>query len=107
MPHRKDILRELKKLYNKKGPNRYMLTIHLNSFKTDNQEYFKAFNQLLQENLITVMESDDLKAVAINPDKIEDVKKELRNSYTDPKLWIAILITTVIILWAITGLLSK
>jgi hypothetical protein len=103
LPYRKKILQELKKLHDKNGPGRYILVNHLKFFKPGNQEFFEAVNQLLNEKLIKVISSDELKAISLNLDKIDEIKKEV----TNPKFWIMTLIAFAIFLWIVISFLLR
>ncbi len=98
---RKKILKELYTFYEEKGPDNYVLADTLKCFSPRNEKFLAAVNGLLREELIKGIapgikakgSTQDRVAIAINPAKIREIKKEIRNWYKDPKFWITVLLT--------------
>ena len=111
MNHRYGILRDVYKFYVKKGPHNYGLVHAFPSFFKGNPEYLAALNQLIDEKLIlsTSVPSDttreNLVAIGINPDRLEDIRKELSPWYRDPKFFIPTIIGVLGLLWAVLTIL--
>jgi hypothetical protein len=100
MLYRRKILYELKKIHDKKGPDSFILTTNLKTFRPGDQQYLKAINQLLNENLIKAISSENLSAIAINPVRIANIKKELNSWHTNPRFWITSLIAVAVLAMA-------
>ena len=108
MKYRKAILKELYKLYEEKGPDKYVLADTLKSFKPGDERYLSTVNQLLREDLILCVEAlDKHVATGLNPKKLKIVEKELRLWYQDPKFWISIIIALGALIWAILEFMLK
>ncbi len=90
--YRRDILLELKRLHDTRGPDSYVLTNNLRSFQPDNREYLMELNQLIHDGVVRIMSSNELKAVTLNPEKMRYIKNELSRWYTSPKFWVPLLI---------------
>jgi len=103
MSLRKKILKELYTFYEEKGPDNYVLADTLKCFSPGNEKFLATINGLLKEELIKGITSgikakgstQDRVAIAINPAKIREIKKEIRSWYEDPKFWITVLLTIV------------
>jgi hypothetical protein len=104
MKYRKYILQELKRIYDRKGPDSYTLVHNMKTFKPGNQDYHKSFNRLIHEEMVRVMSSDGLQAIALNPERIDIIRKEIYVWYTSPKFWLTSLTVFVIIAWVMVGL---
>jgi hypothetical protein len=96
--HRRNILIELIKNHDKKGPDCYVLTTNLKTFRPGDQQYLKAINGLLYEDLIIAITSDNLNAIAINPYKVEHIKQELDFLRTDTKIWLTAFIVSAVLI---------
>jgi hypothetical protein len=96
--YRRKILLELIKNHDKKGPDCYVLTTNLKTFRPGDQQYLKAINGLLYEDLIIAITSDNLNAIALNPYKIEHIKQELNSLRTDTKIWLTAFIASVVLI---------
>ena len=112
MSLRKKILKELYTFYEEKGPDSYVLADTLKSFSPGNEKFLAAVSGLLRKELIKGVASgikaegstQDRLAIAINPAKIREIKKEIRNWYEDPKFWITVLLTIgglIVAIWQI------
>jgi hypothetical protein len=95
--YRRKILTELKKIHDKKGPDSYILTTNLKTFRPGDQQYLKAVNQLLNEDLIKAISSENLSAIAINPFRIAHIRMELNSWHTIPRFWITSLIAVAVL----------
>jgi hypothetical protein len=111
MNHRYGIIRDVYKFYVKRGPHNYGLAHRFPSFVEGNPEYVAALNQLMYEKLILYesVPSDttgkNLLAIGINPDSLEDIRKELSPWYRDPKFLIPAIIGVLGLLWAVLTIL--
>ena len=100
MGYRKRILRELKDLYDQKGHDAYTFLDPQNILKKPgNDAYAAAVNTLLAERLIIGISTAGKKpAFRLNPDLIDEIKKELDWCRSPISQWI---ITSII---AVCGL---
>lgn len=105
MSYRRRILSRLKDFYDKEGPPGLLILDPIDILgKPGNQKYVAAINQLLAEGLILgkLGGESNKPAFAPNPDKINDIEKELR-WYSDPALQFLVgsLIAASGLAWAI------
>ena len=107
MSNRRKILRDVKNLYDEKGPNNYVFAHQLPSFKQSDLKYLAAANQLLTEKMILAVadtsnpDGEQPIAIALNPERLEDVRKELYLWYRDPKFVIPAVVAVLGLAWAI------
>jgi hypothetical protein len=103
MSYRKRILRRLKHFYDEQGPGDLLLLDPIDIIgKPGGQKYVAAVNQLMEERLIYGVAAGERPAFRLNPDRIEEVKRELR-WYRDPALQFVVgtLLAVGGLVWAI------
>lgn len=88
MSPRKTILRELSSRLDR-GESGYARPDTIGGFNDNPAAYQLAVNRLLQERLINgTRDEGGRTAVALNPHRLEDVKKALRPWYARPITWL-------------------
>ncbi|MCD4779826.1 MAG: hypothetical protein K8S27_04670 [Candidatus Omnitrophica bacterium] len=109
MNHRIQILRDVYKFYNEKGPGNYGLAHTFPSFTTGDERYLAALNQLLREKLILGVSmpdnshEKDQMAIGLNPDRLNNIRKELSPWHMDPKIVIPIIVGMLGLIWAVVS----
>ena len=92
MSPRRTILRELNRLHDG-GNGGYTRPGTITGFSQNPTRYQEAVNALLQERLINgTKDAEGRLAIALNGDRMQDVRKELRPLGARPATWLAILI---------------
>ncbi|MBX9602631.1 MAG: hypothetical protein K2X35_16625 [Bryobacteraceae bacterium] len=72
MNYREEILAELTRLYNAKGPQNYFYADTLKCFEAGKEGFLVALNQLIHEKrILTISSQDGRVAVALNPQHLE------------------------------------
>jgi hypothetical protein len=109
--NRTGILRELYTFWLEKGPGNFALADTLKCFKAGDQIFLTAMNQLLAEGLVVgvssgvkIEDSTERAAIAANPGRIKDIRKEIRPWYKDP-VWIGTILGAAALLATIVGML--
>ena len=88
---RKTILRELDQLHSDEGNGRYARPSSMPGFGKQPSKYQEAVNGLLNERLIDGKKDDEgHMAIALNPHRLETVRKELRPWFARPTLWLGV-----------------
>jgi len=95
---RKTILRELDQLHSDEGNGRYARPSSLPGFGTQPSRYQEAVNGLLSERLIDGKKDDEgHMAIALNPHRLDTVRKELRPWFARPVLWLVVFAVGVVV----------
>ena len=91
MSPRKTILEKLAQIHDGEGSARYARPSTLPGYRASAAKYQDAVNGLLKERLIDGKKDDEgHMAIALNPHRITDVRKELRPWFARPATWLAI-----------------
>jgi len=91
MSPRKKILKTLATAYEHTGPGTLMRPATIPGFGEKPEKYQQAVNSLLQERLIEGMKDRDGRmAIAINEERMGDVKKTLRPFWSHPVFMAAV-----------------
>ena len=98
---RRDILKELKEFYDENGSDNYIPANRLKTNKPDDKDCINVIDQLLQQELIRSISSDGFRAIALNQNKIRDVKKELYFWNRSLKYFFIAFIAFIIIIWVL------
>lgn len=110
MKYRRLVLKQLDRLYQKKGPNNFLYADELNGFSPGDEEFLAAIDQLRKEDLIHCTADEKVPgeygmqarlAVALNPDAVDRVRKELTSWYQDARFLIPAAIALAALLWSI------
>ncbi len=89
MSPRKTILRELDQLHPDMGNGRYARPSTLPGFGKQPTKYQEAVNGLLKERLIDGKKDEDGRmAIALNPHRLAEVRKEIRPWFARPSTWL-------------------
>ena len=89
MSPRKTILRELDQLHDGKGAGRYTRPSAMPGYGAKAAKYQEAVNGLLKDRLIDGKKDEEGRmAVALNPHRIAEVRKELRPWFTRLMTWL-------------------
>ena len=89
MSPRKTILRELDQLHDGEGAGRYTRPSAMPGYGGNAAKYQEAVNGLLKDRLIDGKKDEEGRmAVALNPHRIAEVRKELRPWFTRPMTWL-------------------
>lgn len=90
MSPRKTILRELHRIHEQGGPNARPNSIP--GFSTNAAKYQTAVNDLLKAQLINGhKDAEGQMAIAINPHRADQVRREIRPVMARPAAWIALI----------------
>ncbi len=85
MSPKKAVLRTLHESLDQNGPESLVRPATIPGFTESPDKYQKTINGLLKDRLIEGMKDEDGRmAIAINPHKMEDVKRELRPLWAHP-----------------------
>ena len=98
MSPRKTILRELTRVDDQAGPGSLTRPAAIPGFEQRPSHFQKAVNQLLVDRLIEGRTDDEGRmALSLNRHRLPDVRRELRPTWADPKLWLtaAVLVVAV------------
>ena len=89
-PH-KTILKKLDQIHDGEGAGRYTRPNTLPGFSGKAAKYQEAVNGLLKDRLIDGKKDEEgHMAIAINPHRITDVRRELRPWFARPATWFAV-----------------
>lgn len=104
MSARRTVLRDLNGRH-QTGNGAYTRPVNIAGFSAKPAQYQAAINTLLQERLINgTKDGDGHLAIALNENRLADVKKELRAWYVRPVAWVAaIALVAVIIAIVVPG----
>ena len=92
MSPRKTILRELEQLHSYEGQGRYVRPSAMPGFGDQPSRYQKAVNGLLNERLIDGKKDEEGRMeIALNPQRLATVRKELRPWFARPAIWLGAL----------------
>ena len=98
MSPRKTILRELDQLHSDETGGRYARPSTMPGFGEQPSKFQEAVNGLLTERLIDGKKDDEGRmAIALNPNKIETVRKELRPWFSRPAIWLGVFALGVVV----------
>jgi hypothetical protein len=69
----------------------------LSCYTPSDERFVSALNQLIKEGLILGIEvpNEHRVAIALNPNKINEIEKAIRNWYENPNFWITTLIVAI------------
>ena len=105
--YRTKILRAVFEFYLEHKIDNFILVDTLPSFTPGNQKYLAAVSQLLSEELLLGLESENQRlSVSINPAKIMEVRSELDVWYRDTRFMISMIIGMAGWVVALIGLIS-
>ena len=94
MSPRKTILKKLDQIHDGEGAGRYTRPSALPGYGGKAGKYQEAVNGLLKDRLIDRKKDEEgHMAIALNPHRITDVRKELRTWFARPATWVAVLAT--------------
>ncbi len=94
MSPRKTILKKLDQIHEGEGAGRYTRPNALPGFGGKAAKYQEAVNGLLKDRLIDGKKDEEgHMAIAINPHRISDVRRELRPWFARPATWFAVVAT--------------
>ena len=83
------ILRELDQLHQSAGNGTYARPSTIPGYQQRASKYQEAVNGLLKDRLIDGKKDEDgHMAIALNPHRLGDVKKELRPWFAKPSVWL-------------------
>jgi len=104
MSVRRAILRDLNGRH-QAGDGAYVRPVNITGFSAQPSQYQTAINALLQDRLINgTKDGDGHMAIALNANRMADVRKELRAWYVRPTAWlVAAVIVAVVIVIATPG----
>ena len=89
MSPRKTILRELDQLHDGEGAGRYARPSTMPGYGGKAAKYQEAVNDLLKNRLIDGKKDEEGRmAVALNPHRITEVRRELRPWFVRPAAWL-------------------
>ena len=89
MSPRKTILRKLDQLHDGEGAGRYARPSTMPGYGGKAAKYQEAVNGLLKDRLIDGRKDDEGRmALALNPHRVADVRKELRPWFARPATWL-------------------
>jgi len=89
MSPKKKILRELDRIHGM-DPGRLTRPATIEGFSDQASKYQAAVNELLKDRLIDGRKDEEgHMAIALNPHRVVDVRRELRPIFARPALWIA------------------
>ncbi len=92
MSPRKTILKQLDRIHDGNGAGHYTRPSTLPGYGDKAAKYQQAVNGLLKDRLIDGKKDEEGRmAIAINPHRITDVRKELRPWFARPAMWFAVL----------------
>ena len=98
MSPRKTILRELDQLHSDQGSGRYARPSAIPGFGKQPSKYHRAVNGLLSERLIEGKKDEEGRmAIALNPHRLDMVRKELRPWFARPMIWLGAIVGGVLI----------
>ena len=102
MSTRRTVLRDLTSRH-ERGNGGYTRPVHIPGFTEQPARYQAAINALLQERLINgTKDSEGHLAIAVNAQRLADVRQELRPWYTRVLLWAAVLsVATAVVVIAL------
>lgn len=109
---RKKLLRKVLRLYELRGPHQAVYVDSIEGIDPSNEELLCTVNALLSEKLILSHGCEELTddssgvrgtrmLIRISPDRLKDIKKELRPWYRDPRFLIPAGIALSALLWQI------
>lgn len=94
MSPRKTILKKLDQIHQGEGAGRYTRPSTLPGYGDRVPKYQEAVNALLKDRLIDGKKDEEgHMAIALNPHRLTDVRRELRPWFLRPAMWIAVLAT--------------
>ena len=98
MSPRKTILRELDQLPSDEGSVRYARPSTMPGFGKEPTKYQEAVNGLLKERLIDgKKDGEGRMAIALNPHRMADVRKEIRPWFARPSTWLGVIAVGILV----------
>lgn len=90
MTPKKTILRELSRAFDPSESVTLVRPATISGFSAEPERYQKAVNELLRERLIEGRKDDEgHMAIALNAQRMEDVRRQLRPTWAHPAIWAA------------------
>ncbi len=94
MSPRKTILKTLDQIHEDDGAGRYTRPSTLPGYGGKATKYQEAVNVLLKDRLIDGKKDEEGRmAIALNPHRLTDVRRELRPWFARPAMWFAVVAT--------------
>lgn len=98
MSPRKDILRQLARTNAPAGSDSFTRPSELPGFEREPEKYQTAVNRLLQDRLIEGKKDDEgHMAIALNPHKQREIRRELRAPWANPVVWAALTVAAALV----------
>lgn len=83
MVYREEILTDLRRIWDEKGPRNFVLADSLPCFRAGDKDFLLALNQLLAEGLVVAVQGPESRlGVAINPERIAKMQPTIQNNVT-------------------------
>ena len=93
MTPKKTILRELSRSYDPSGSATHVRPATITGFASEPEKFQKAVNELLQARLIEGRKDEEgHMAIALNAQRMDDVRRHLRPAWAHPALWAAVVL---------------
>ncbi|MGD2067933.1 MAG: hypothetical protein PVI57_04550 [Gemmatimonadota bacterium] len=98
MSPRKDILRQLSRTDAPTGRDPFTRPSDLSGFDREPEKYQMAVNRLLQDRLIEGKKDEGgHMAIALNPHKQSEIRRELRAPWASPVVWAALTVAAALV----------
>jgi hypothetical protein len=93
MTPKKTILRALSRSYDPSGGASHVRPATIAGFAAEPERYQRAVNELLRARLIEGRKDDEgHMAIALNAQRMDDVRRQLRPAWAHPAIWAAALL---------------
>lgn len=93
MTPKKTILTELSRTYDPSGSTTHVRPATIAGFSAEPEKFQKAVNELLRDRLIEGRRDDEgHMAIALNAQRMDDVRRHLRPPWAHPALWAAVVL---------------
>ena len=93
----KTILRELKRAHEENPSTNFVRPASIPGFSSDPDRFQKAVNELLKDRLIEGRKDEEGRmAVALNAQRLADVRRVLRPAWAHPAVWVAVLLMSAV-----------
>jgi hypothetical protein len=97
MTPKKTILRELSRAYDPSQRTAHVRPATISGFSAEPERYQKAVNELLRARLIEGRKDDEgHMAIALNAQRMEDVRRQLRPAWAHPAIWAAAILLSAV-----------